>query len=425
MSINRTGLAIVAGIAVIVGVLGYFIGRYSASPAAQSPATPDPGANQGRNVLYWHDPMVPGVKFDKPGKSPFMNMPLVPVYADEAGDSAIRIQPNVAQNLGIRLGKVERRPQLSGVKAVGNVVFDERRQELVQARVAGSVTKLHVKAPLVAVRRGQPLLEVLSPDWLAAQQDYLTLLDAPAPIQSLREAARQRLVVLGVPEEAIRTLEKQRRTTSSTTLFAPTDGIVTELNVREGSTYMAGAPLLRINGLSTVWVNAQIPETQVSLLSSKADADVRANAWPGTTFKGHVIALLPDIDPQTRTLTARIAIENREQKLSPGMFVSMSFSQEAAQPQLVVPSEAVIVTGQRSVVIVQREGGGFEIANVTVGAETDDMSTILAGLEEGQTIVLSGQFLLDSEASLRSSGERLSPAPSAASEPKPPEQQRP
>lgn len=375
-----------------------------------------------REVLYWHDPMRPDVKFDKPGKSPFMDMELVPVYADEAdGDADVQVSANVVQNLGIRFGKVEKATLSARLQAVGGIAFDEGLLELVQARVDGYVTRLHVKAPLVLVRRGQPLAAIVAPQWLAAQQEYLVLLDARSPsAQSIREAARRRLVVLGVPEAAIRAIETKRATDASTTIYAPIDGAVTELGVREGAAFMAGATLFRINGLSTVWVNAQIPEAHVSTIPAGSTAEVRATAWPGSTFKGRVIALLPDLDRQTRTLTARVAIENPGQKLSPGMYVTLDFTGPPGELQLVVPSEAVIATGERSVVIVAREDGGFDVANVTVGAEQDGRTVILSGLSEGQSVVVSGQFLIDSEASLKSTVSRLdAAAPDRSETPEP------
>lgn len=182
---------------------------------------------------------------------------------------------------------------------------------------------------------------------------------------------------------------------------------MTELAVREGSAFAAGDSLVRINGLSTAWVNAQVPEAQVSLVTMGSSVEVHAIAWPGTLFKGRVIALLPQVDLQTRTLTVRLAVENPGYQLSPGMFVSLSFTGSAAQPQLVVPSEAVITTGERSVVIVARGDGAFDVADVKVGMERNGMSTVLSGLAEGQSIVLSGQFLIDSEASLKSTADRL------------------
>ena len=381
------------------------------------------GSTSGdREVLYWHDPMKPDVRFDKPGKSPFMDMQLAPVYADEAGgDGSVRVGANVVHNLGIRLGRVEKVILPAKLQAVGSVAFDENLLELVQSRVEGYVTRLHVKAPMAPVRRGQPLAEILAPQWQEAGQEYLTLLDAGSSgAQSIREAARRRLVVLGVPEATIRTIELKRTMDASTTIFAPVDGVVTELGVREGAAFMPGANLFRINGLATVWVNAQIPESSVSHIPAGSAVEMSATAWPGTTFKGRVIAMLPEMDRETRTLTARVVIENPDHKLSPGMYVSLDFTGPAGEPQLVVPSEAVIITGERSVVIVASEDGAFDVSNVTVGVERDGRSTILSGLHEGQSVVVSGQFLIDSEASLKTTVSRLkSVAPTAAS----PEQQ--
>jgi len=396
------------GAAVAMLILGAAAGYW----IAQQQTETEPGT---RKVLYWHDPMVPNTRFDKPGKSPFMDMDLVPVYADEGGGAAVQVSPVVSQNLGIRLGTVEKTALRPKLPAVGSVAFDESRLEVMQARVEGYVTRLRVKAPLARVRRGQPLAEIVAPAWLEAQEEYLALLDAQSGRgQAIRAAARQRLSILGIPESTIRELESQRKADASATLVAPIDGVLTELGVREGAAFMPGAALFRINGLETVWVHAQVPEAQISMIPVGSSVTVNATAWPDARFAGRVVALLPDVDAQTRTLPVRIVIENADFKLAPGMFVSLEFEGKAEQEQLVVPSEAVIMTGERNVVIVARQGGGFDVANVTLGAETDGRTAILSGLEEGQEIVLSGQFLIDSEASLKSSVSRLSPA-----EPKP------
>ena len=374
--------------------------------AREPQATPVP---QMRKVLYWHDPMVPGQRFDKPGKSPFMDMQLVPVYADEATEGGgVRVSPSVVQNLGMRLGRVERTTIDTKLQAVGSVAFDERLLDVVQARVEGYVTRLHVKAPLEHVRRGQPLADVVSPQWLEAEQEYLTLLDASAErAQALRDAARQRLIVLGVPEATIKTLEETRKANAGVTLTSPIDGVVTELGARQGAAFMAGATLFRINGLSTVWVSAQVPEARVSAVRVGSKVEVSAAGWPGDAFKGEVIAILPEVDPQTRTLSARVSIDNRDSRLSPGMYVTLAFAAHGSEPQLVVPSEAVISTGTRNVVIVARDDKGFDVVNVTPGPGQDGRTAILSGLKEGQSIVLSGQFLIDSEASLTSTLNRL------------------
>lgn len=408
---------VAALVAVLFGgaALGYWFAHHGMSGTAAPSADGTDANSGGRRILYWHDPMVPGQKFDKPGKSPFMDMQLVPVYADEGpGGAAVRVSANVTQNLGIRVGKVEKTILQPRLAAVGSVAFDERHLELVQARIEGYVTRLYVKSPLERVKRGQPLAEILAPQWLAAQDEYLSLLDAQTERgQAIRDAARQRLTVLGVPDATIRAIERDRKTRASTTIVAPIDGVVTDLAAREGAAFMAGAPLFRINGLDTVWVNAQVPEAQVSMIAPGATVTARAIAWPGVEVTGRVLDLLPDVDPQTRTLPVRIELQNSERKLAPGMFVSLDFKAKAGEPQLAVPSEAVIMTGERNVVIVAREGGGFDVASVTVGPDVDGKTVILTGLTEGQSIVLSGQFLIDSEASLKSTVSRLSSAPDA------------
>jgi len=370
-------------------------------------------ADAERKILYWYDPMQPGVKFDQPGQSPFMDMALVPRYADEAGAAAVRVDPATVQNLGIRTAKVEKSVITPRLAAVGSVAFDERLLQVVQARVTGYVTRLHVKAPLEAVRQGQPLAEILAPDWQAAQEEYLALLDAESErSRAIRDAARERLAVLGVPDSAIRRLESTRKVEAATTITAPTDGVITDLAVREGAAFAPGAPLFRINGLATVWVDARIPEARISEIPPDATVKAWTASWPGRRFAGRVSALLPDVDPGTRTLAVRVAIDNAERRLAPGMFLSLDFAGTRVEPRLVVPSEAVIVTGERSVVILARGGAGFDVAEVTTGLEADGRTVILSGVEEGQSVVVSGQFLIDSEASLDAAITRLETASS-------------
>ena len=417
ISTRQKALTIVVSAIVLTaasGAAGYRLARRgdtSAPATAASPSSKQAGGNQ--RPLYWYDPMQPSQHFDKPGKSPFMDMQLLPRYPDEAGVAgAVRVSPNTVQNLGIRIGRVERMALPRRLHAVGSVVFDERLLEAVQARVEGYVTRLRVKAPFERVRRGQPLADILAPQWLEAEHQYLSLLDAdPQRAGTLREAARVRLLVLGVPDEAIRALESTRKADATTTVYAPSDGVVTELAVRQGTAFLAGASLFRINGLKTVWVNAQIPEGQVSEAIARSTVEAHATAWPGTAFKGRVIALLPDVDPQTRTLAARVAIDNEGYRLSPGMYLTLDFATSHGEPQLVVPSEALITTGTRSVVIVSRGTSGFDVANVTVGEEEDGRTPILSGLQEGESVVISGQFLIDSEASLTATVNRLQGAP--------------
>ncbi len=389
-----------------VGV-GYWYARQR-GVSTQTHESSIPTGSPGQKPLYWYDPMQPNQHFDKPGKSPFMDMQLVPKYADESSEGGVRVSPNIVQNLGIRVGHVERVALSSRLHAVGSVAFDEGLLELVQARVDGYVTRLHVKAPLTRVSRGQALADIVAPQWLETEQEYLALLSSDAGHEvELQKAARERLEVLGVPEPTIEGLERTRKPNATTTIVAPADGVITDLTARQGAAFVAGASLFRINGLKTVWANAQIPEAQVSAANTGSAVEVHATAWPGALFKGRVLALLPDVDRETRTLTARVAIENPAYQLSPGMYVTLDFSTPGAEPQLVVPSEAVITTGTRSVVIVARGHGGFDVATVSVGREQDGRTPILSGLQEGESVVLSGQFLIDSEASLTATVNRL------------------
>jgi Cu(I)/Ag(I) efflux system membrane fusion protein len=340
-----------------------------------------------------------------------MNMPLEPVYADESSAGPeVSIDPRVAQNLGIRVAKAEKAALQARLHAAGSVAFDERLTAVVQARVDGYATRLRVKAPLESVRRGQALVDIVAPEWLAAETEYLALLDASTDrARSVRDAARQRLIVLGVPEIEIRKIERDRKTPAATTVYSPAGGVVTELSVREGAAFAAGAPLFRINGLDTIWIDARLPEVQAGMLAPGTTAEVRASAWPGASFTGRVIALLPELDPATRTIPVRVEVRNAERRLAPGMFVTLDFRMPSSEPQLAVPTEAVIVTGTRNVVIVAVQGG-FDVREVVTGAEADGKTAIISGLSEGEAVVLSGQFLIDSEASLKSAVTRLETA---------------
>jgi Cu(I)/Ag(I) efflux system membrane fusion protein len=409
---SRKWILATLGVAVLSAGLGYGLATRGlrGGDSSQAASTAPTQAPSERKILYWHDPMKPEVKFDKPGKSPFMDMQLVPVYADnDAEAGGVAVSGNAQQSLGIRLGKVEKATIAPRTTAVGTVRYDEHDLTLVQTRVAGFVTRLHVRAALDRVRRGQILAEITAPAWTEGEGEYLTLLRSESSASaSLRDAARQRLLVIGVPESAILELEKSRSVPMSTSLVAPIDGVVTELGLREGASFDAGAVLFRLNGTATVWVDAQVPETHAGVIAPGAQVEVRAVALPGTVLHGRVQAILPQVDPSTRTVGVRIAIDNSSGKLSPGMFVQTTIAGVAGAPQLWVPSEAVIATGERSIVIIKRPSGSFDVAHVELGAEADGKTAILSGLSEGQTIVLSGQFLIDSEASLKSAVNRLS-----------------
>src|SRR6185369_3397685 len=337
--------------------------------------------------LYWYDPMYPQHKFDKPGKSPYMDMQLVPKYADEAGsEGTVAISPRVVQNLGVRtaeakMGSLERR-----FEAVGSIAYNERGVVQLQARAQGFVEKLHARAPLDPVAKGAPLVEILVPEWAGAQEEYLLLRKHESPeLKALAQAARQRLMLLGMSEAEIAAVERDGRTRARFTLASPISGVIAELGVREGMTVMPGATLFRIVDLSTVWVNAEVPEAQASWLRPGAPVEARVAAYPDTAFKGRVGAILPEINAATRTLRARIELANTDERLKPGMFASLIFAGTAVASVL-VPSEAVIRTGSRDVVIVALGDGKFRATEVQVGTEAGGQSAIRRGINPGDKV---------------------------------------
>jgi Cu(I)/Ag(I) efflux system membrane fusion protein len=342
-----------------------------------------------------------------------MDMQLVPVYADEGSDAGkVTISPRVQQSLGVRLAEVSKGALTPKVEAVGSVAYNERAAIVVQARSNGYVEKLHVRAPLDPVRKGQPLAELYVPDWVAAQEEYLSVKRmSGAGLEALLDGAYQRMRLAGMNDDQIRLVESSGKVHARLTVTAPAGGVVAELGAREGMTVASGALLFRINGLDPVWVNAEVPENQISLVRPGNAVEARAPALPGTVFKGRVSTLLPEVNPATRTLKARVELANPGNRLVPGMFATVNFTPTMRQEALVVPTEAVIHTGKRSVVIVAQDDGRFAPVDVETGIEADGRTEIRKGLEAGQKIVLSGQFLIDSEASLKAATTRMGDAP--------------
>ncbi|NNG21428.1 efflux RND transporter periplasmic adaptor subunit [Telluria aromaticivorans] len=407
--------------------LGMKNGMNMAGPAGGPPsaAKAQPGGNvdpaTGSKVLYWHDPMVPGQKFDKPGKSPFMDMQLVPVYADEVSDDgSVSISPRVQQNLGIRVAEVTSESLAPKVEAVGSIAYNERDVALVQARAAGYLEKLFVRAPLDPVKKGQALAALYVPDWIAAQEEYLAAkrMRGTAP-EGLVDASRQRMRLAGMTDEQIRLVAASGRTQPRVTITAPISGVVSELTAREGMTVESGAPLFKLNGVTTVWVNANVPESLAAHVRLGNMVEARTTALPGTVLKGKVSAILPQVDETTRTLNARVEIANPGNNLVPGMFATVNFTPTVRSAALTVPSESVIQTGKRSVVMVLLGEGKFKPAEVEVGIESNGRTEIVKGLEAGQQVVVSGQFLIDSESSLRATETRMGDAGPSTTEAKP------
>ena len=366
----------------------------------------------GRKILYYHDPMVPGNKFDKPAKSPFMDMMLVPVYADSDSDQGkVTVSSRIQQNLGVRTAEVTEGALSPQVSAVGSIAFNERDQAIVQARATGYVERLLVRATLDRVAKGQALAELYVPEWVAVQEEFLSVRRMQGnDLAALVDGARQRMRQAGMSDAQIQQVESSGKTQTRITIVAPTAGVVVELMAREGMTVMPGATLFRINGLSTVWANAEVPESQAALLRLGARVQAKSPAVPGTTFEGKVQAIVPEVNPGTRTLKARLELANPGGKLVPGMSVQMQFTDTRAEKALLVPTEAVIQTGKRSVVMLAEANGKFRPVNVEAGIESGGQIEIKRGLQAGQRVVVSSQFLIDSEASLKGVEARLNEA---------------
>ena len=404
-------------------VLGWRHFHMSAPDEAMaSPATP---AAVERKPLYWYDPMVPAQHFDAPGKSPFMDMQLVPKFAgqdaqvramrqdgasspaaDEGGGSAnsVSIDPHMAQNLGMRTVKAARVRLAGGLEAAGSVAVDERRIQSVVSRVAGFVERLDVRAVGEPVGRGQIIAGVYSPDLYAAQQEFLLAKRGDA---ALAVAARERLKLLGLGDAQIDAVAASGKAQRQALISAPVAGIVTELNVREGAQTEPGMPLARIADLSRVWIQVEIPEAQASIVRAGLRAEARLSGLPGRVFEGRVDYVYPSVDAMARTLRARLTFNNPGIALKPGMFASVSLAAGGGSERIVVPSEALIRTGKRDVVIVAEGSGRFRPQEVRVGREANGQTEILDGVADGEDVVVSGQFLIDSEANLQGVLSRL------------------
>jgi Cu(I)/Ag(I) efflux system membrane fusion protein len=401
--VNRISTILLLG-ALIAGsvILGVGLKRGNAAPDA---------ASAEHKPLYWYDPMKPQQHFDKPGKSPFMDMQLVPKYPDDATGSAaapagsIAIDPRVVQNLGIRLGAVERGSFARVVDTVGVVAVDEHRIEAIEVRQPGWVEELNARAVGDSVRRGQRLAGVYAPDLLATQQELLIARNSGDA--QLIEAARRRLALFGLSATQIAHIEKTGQAERRVDYYAPFDGYVMELGARQGAAVAPGTVLFQLAALDSIWINAEVPETQAAWVKMGDPATADVPALPGDHFTGRIDYVYPELSPTTRTLKVRVVIKNPGKRLRPGMFAAVHLRGTTQEQVLTIPTEAVIKTGTRSVVIVADDGSHFRPALVRVGAEHAGRSEILDGLSAGQNVVASGQFLIDSEASLRGAFENL------------------
>ena len=381
----------------IAGTGGFYLGQRGDENPAGSAASED-----GCEVLYYYDPMFPQQKFDQPGKSPFMDMQLEPKCEDDGAGGAdeasgVSIDPSAMQNLGIRVAEAEMGSLADTISVTGTIEFNERDVAIIQARSGGFVTRVYARAPGDVVRAGAPIADLQLPEWGSAQTEFLSVnrLDQP----ELTSAARQRLRLLGMSDGLIARVERSGRTDGTMTITSPISGVIQTLDARVGATLGQGQTLAQVTGLGTVWLNAAVPEAQSGALGIGQRATATLTAFPGESFAGRIIAVLPTTQTDSRTITARIELTNRNGRLRPGMYAQIALGGDGPQA-LLVPSEAVIRTGTRTIVMLAKDDGRYHPAEVRTGREGGGQTEILQGLAPGERVVASGQFLLDSEASL-------------------------
>lgn len=380
---------------------------------AGSDHTAEKKTHTGGKILYWRAPMNPSEIYDKPGKSA-MGMDLVPVYEDQAGGGAqIKIDPVTEQNMGIRTDQVRKGRLTRTIRTYGHITADETRTVQVSPKTNGWIEKLYVDFTGKFVEKGAPLFEFYSPDLVAAQEEYLvaqrTRQGQPRGIgKTLLDSALRRLKYFDVAESEIRKIQTSGRVKKALMIRSPFSGFVIEKNVEEGVFVKVGARILRIADLSRVWVEAHIYEFELPWVREGLEADMTLSYLPGKTFSGKVTFVYPYLQPKTRDVVIRVEFENPDLELKPDMYAEVRIKSVSKDEGLIILSEAVIRSGERNLVFVVREKGKFSPRDVILGRSLDDgRIEIMGGLIEGESVVISGQFLLDSESKLKEAVRKM------------------
>ncbi len=405
------GIALLAALAVATGA-GYWFGGRRASvvheTAATAAAAPEKG---GRKVLYYRNPM--GLPDTSPTpKKDSMGMDYIPVYeGEEETSGGVKISDAKVQMLGVRSAAVERRALDAVVRATGRIEVDERRLATITPKFEGYVEKLHVNATGQYVARGAPLFEAYSPELLATQREYAIAVQGLAQVKGaedatvagmkrLADSALERLRNWDVTDEQIAQLAAGGKPQRALTFRAPASGHVIERKATQGMRFMPGEVLYQLADLSTVWVIAEVAEQDIGRVRTGLTARARLDAYPGQVFEGRVTYIYPTLKADTRTAQLRVELPNPQGRLKPAMYAQVEIA-AAGSPQLVVPSSAVIDNGTRRVVLIDKGEGRFEPRDVKLGARSDEFTVITEGVKEGERVVTSATFLLDSEANLK------------------------
>ncbi|WP_036626992.1 efflux RND transporter periplasmic adaptor subunit, partial [Pantoea sp. AS-PWVM4] len=361
-----------------------------------------------RKVLFWYDPMKPDTKFDKPGKSPFMDMDLVPKYADEgdaANSNGIRIDPVQVQNLGMKTVQVSKGRLQYSRTLPANVSFNDYQFVIVQARADGFVEKVYPLTLGDKVPKGTTLIDITIPEWVTAQSEYLLLSSSGGSTTQVK-GILERLRLAGMPEEDIQRLRTSRSIQTRFTIKAPIDGVITAFDLRSGMNISKDKVVAQIQGMDPVWISAAVPEAVAGLLNDHSRFAVSVPAYPNHTFRIEKWTLLPSVDQTTRTLQVRLQVDNRDELLKPGMNAFLQL-QSQSDEMLLIPSQAVIDTGDEQRVITVDHAGRFVPKAIRVLQATSQQTGIADGLQEGESIVANGLFLIDSEANISGALARM------------------
>lgn len=376
------------------------------STATSAAKTADTNKGQ-RKILYWVAPMDSSYRSDQPGKSP-MGMDLAPVYEDGGSEGVVRIDPVVVQNMGVRTAVVQRKALSRQVRTVGQVVVAEDRLSVVNLRFSGWIERIYVDETGVYVKRGQALFEVYSPELQSAQEELLVALRTSGARSGLASAARKRLELFGLQSWQIDRIIKEKSARPTLAVTAPRAGYVIHKNALHGARVSAGQDLYRIADLSKIWVDAEVYEYDAAFVELGAPVEVELSFQPGEFRQAKVSYIYPTLDMKTRTLKVRIELENRDLKLRPGMFATVEIEAENRAAVLVIPTEAIIHSGTRQLVFVAMDLGRYSAREITAGlVGSGHVTEVSAGLVEGERVVTSGQFLLDSESQLQEAVQKM------------------
>lgn len=380
---------------------GYFPSLQTEETSTQPTAEKKP--------LYWVAPMDPNYRKDKPGKSP-MGMDLIPFYEEDdsgsdVGPGAVKISPDVINNLGVRIAPAQLGSLQAEIQTVGYVQYDEDQLVHIHPRVSGWIDKLFIKASGDPVKKGEPLYNIYSPELVNAQEELVMALERKKP--RLIRASEDRLASLRVPATAIKQLKESREVKQNIIFYAPQTGVIDNLNIRQGFFVKPGTTIMSIASLEQMWVEAEVFERQVSGVDIGLPVTMTLDYLPGKEWEGVVDYVYPTLNAKTRTLRVRLRFDNHKALLKPNMFAQVVIHKDSSEETLLVPREAVIRSGRSSRVVLALGEGRFKSINVKVGQFDDKSAEILSGLSEGENVVTSAQFLIDSESSKTSDFKRM------------------